>query len=265
MHRTSNRRGPLGMVLILAGLVTALTGCSRGPSVEKEVLREGEGEMVEAGDYITAHYTLTLTDGTRIESSRPDQGGSGPFRTTIGAGFVIDGWDEGIPGMRVGELARLTIPPEMAYGEEGRPAGGIPENATLVFEIEVLEAQGGPMVSMDYGLSFEVLQEGEGELVQRGDLITAHYTLYLPDGSMLQSSREDQGGRGPFETVIGVGQVIPGWDRMIPGMRVGEVRQLHVPSDFAYGEQGRGDAIPPDTDLTFVVEVLETEHTENAR
>ncbi|MFO7769120.1 MAG: FKBP-type peptidyl-prolyl cis-trans isomerase [bacterium] len=263
MYRTMIRRSLLRAALPL--LLAGMSACSTGSEVEKEVLREGDGEAVEAGDYITAHYTLSLRDGTVIESSRPDQGGDGPFRTTIGAGFVIEGWDRGIPGMRVGELARLTIPPELAYGEEGRPQGGIPENAELIFEVEVLEARGGPKVEMPQGLSYEVLEEGEGEVVQRGDSITAHYTLYLPDGTMLQSSREEQGGTGPFETVVGVGQVIPGWDRMIPGMRVGEVRRLHVPSDFAYGEQGRGEAIPPNTDLTFEVEVLDTEHGASRR
>lgn len=260
MYRMMRYRIPTTGTMVL--MLAALTACSTGPSVEKEVLREGEGQTVEAGDYITAHYTLTLQDGTLIESSRPDQGGSGPFQATIGAGFVIPGWDEGIPGMRVGERARLTIPPELAYGAEGRPQGGIPENATLIFDVEVLETQGGPEVEMAHGLSYEVLDEGQGDIVQRGDTITAHYTLYLPDGTMLQSSREEQGGRGPFSTPIGVGEVIPGWDRMIPGMRVGEVRKLHVPSQFAYGEQGRPGTIPPDTDLTFEVEILETEHAD---
>jgi FK506-binding protein 9/10 len=238
----------------IAGLLL-VGACSRGPRVHVEVLQEGDGAVVQAGDYITAHYTLDLADGTRVQSSRPEEGGRGPFQTTIGAGFAIQGWDRAIPGMKVGERSRLTIPPELGYGENERP--GIPAGSTLVFDIEVLEAQHSPVTLPD-GISYEILEEGDGEVVRRGDEISAHYTVFLPDGKMVQSSRPDLGGRGPFDTRVGVGRLIDGWDSAIPGMRVGERRKLFVPSALAYGEAGQGQDIPPDTDLTFEVEILST-------
>ncbi|MEC7172813.1 MAG: FKBP-type peptidyl-prolyl cis-trans isomerase, partial [Pseudomonadota bacterium] len=103
--------------------------------LEMETLTEGHGEIAEAGKRVSVHYEGRLEDGTVFDGSRPR---GQAFSFTIGAGQVIRGWDQGVAGMKVGETRKLTIPPELGYGEAG--AGGvIPPNATLVFEIELLE------------------------------------------------------------------------------------------------------------------------------
>ncbi len=102
-----------------------------------EDLVEGDGEQAVAGNSVTVHYTGWLTDGSKFDSSldRND-----PFRFPLGGGRVIRGWDEGVQGMKVGGKRRLTIPPQLGYGAAGAGAGGvIPPNATLVFEVELLE------------------------------------------------------------------------------------------------------------------------------
>lgn len=97
-------------------------------------LKVGEGPAAKAGDTVSVHYTGTLTNGTKFDSSR-DRGQ--PFSFPLGKGRVIQGWDHGVAGMQVGGVRHLTIPPEEGYGARG--AGGvIPPNATLVFEVELL-------------------------------------------------------------------------------------------------------------------------------
>lgn len=101
----------------------------------KEVLQSGTGQAAKNGDTVVVHYTGTLSDGTKFDSSL-DRGQS--FSFVLGSGQVIQGWEQGILGMQVGEKIKLTIPPELAYGD--RAVGGvIPANSTLVFEVELLE------------------------------------------------------------------------------------------------------------------------------
>ena len=97
-------------------------------------IREGDGAMPQKGQTVVVHYTGTLADGTKFDSSR-DRGR--PFQFRLGVGQVIAGWDEGVGSMKVGGLRQLVIPPELGYGDRG--AGGIiPPNATLNFEVELL-------------------------------------------------------------------------------------------------------------------------------
>ena len=100
-------------------------------------VEEGTGETPQAGQTVAVHYTGWLTDGTKFDSSL-DRGT--PFTFVLGAGEVIAGWDEGLATMSVGGQRRLIIPPELAYGERGAGVT-IPPNATLIFDVELLEIQ----------------------------------------------------------------------------------------------------------------------------
>ena len=100
-----------------------------------DILTQGTGAEAKAGDTVTVNYVGTLQDGTKFDSSI-DRGQ--PFQFTLGQGSVIQGWDLGVVGMKVGEKKKLTIPPELGYGAQG--AGDvIPPNATLIFEIDLLK------------------------------------------------------------------------------------------------------------------------------
>src|ERR1043165_5711802 len=95
----------------------------------------GEGAVAEAGQYVSVHYTGWLTDGKKFDSSKDRDD---PFEFGLGKRQVIAGWAEGVQGMKVGGKRKLTIPPALGYGARG--AGGvIPPDATLVFEVELLE------------------------------------------------------------------------------------------------------------------------------
>ena len=106
-------------------------------TLEMEDLKLGQGAEATAGKRVTVHYVGTLTDGSKFDSSR-DRGQGFSFR--LGAGEVIQGWDQGVAGMKVGGSRKLTIPHHLAYGDRGFPPV-IPPRSTLVFEVELLEVR----------------------------------------------------------------------------------------------------------------------------
>lgn len=103
-------------------------------SLKIEDVRVGDGAEARPGQQVSVHYVGTLVDGEKFDSSR-DRGQ--PFNFKLGAGQVIEGWDRGVAGMKIGGLRKLTVPPELGYGAEGYP-GAIPPNATLLFEVELI-------------------------------------------------------------------------------------------------------------------------------
>lgn len=134
------------VLLLLVACADESTGaagdCEEGTVVtmesglEYEEIACGDGDEVERGDAIVVHYTGELEDGTEFDSSR----GGEPVSFVLESGNLIEGWVEGIPGMREGGRRKLTIPPDLGYGEAGNPPV-IPPDATLVFDVEVVEVE----------------------------------------------------------------------------------------------------------------------------
>lgn len=120
-----------------AQLGIAMDAGSELPLV-KTILAPGKGPEAKEGDTVKVHYTGTLPDGKEFDSSRKR---NEPFQFKIGQGNVIKGWDQGVPGMKVGEKRKLTIPPSLGYGARGVP-GTIPANSPLIFEVELVEVVG---------------------------------------------------------------------------------------------------------------------------
>jgi len=234
------------LLVLFALVASACSGASTGEVATASGLKYvdeivGAGNSPRRGDYVVVHYTGTLQDGTKFDSSL-DRGE--PIVFQIGVGQVIPGWDEGVGSMKIGGKRRLIIPPELGYGARG--AGDvIPPNATLIFDVELLDV---PRVKV------EDIEVGDGAAAGEGSTLVVHYTGTLEDGTKFDSSLDrDQ----PFELVLGAGQVIPGWEQGLEGMKVGGKRRLTIPPELAYGSQGAGGVIPPNATLNFEVELLE--------
>jgi peptidylprolyl isomerase len=252
----------------------------------------GQGRKALPGDYVTVHYTGTLLNGSKFDSSKDR---NSPFSFQIGTNRVIQGWEKGIPLFPVGGKGTLFLPSSLAYGE--RAVGGkIPANSPLIFEIEMLEvlpaevymqkmqeeqarqqkeaealakvqvekdksiiaeyaaSKGLKITTTASGLSYVMEREGEGDRIKIGQRATVHYAGFLLDGTKFDASYDRN---EPFTLQVGVGQVIAGWDEGLQLLNKGAKARFFLPSTLAYGSRGAGGVIPPNAVLIFDVEVLE--------
>jgi peptidylprolyl isomerase len=226
-------------------------------------IKVGEGaELPKPDALVELHYTGYLTDGSKFDSSH-DRGDP----ISIPANRFIPGWTEGISTMKVGGVRKLIIPPDLAFGERGRP-GVIPPNAILIFDLELLkiidyervpgELPGEPVtgepVVTDSGLMYYDLHvDPQGEMpADAATVVKVHYTGWLNDGTQFDSSVD----RGE-PLVRALNQVIQGWTEGVASMTVGSRRKLIIPYQLGYGERGSLPAIPARATLIFDVELIE--------
>ncbi|MFH2096694.1 MAG: FKBP-type peptidyl-prolyl cis-trans isomerase, partial [Bacteroidota bacterium] len=206
-------------------------------------------------------YSGYLADGKMFDSSV--QRGE-PIKFELGIGMVIPGWEEGIALMKKGDKCRLIIPYNLAYGEQGRPPV-IPQKADLVFDVELIEIypeikvepfniKGKKEYSTESGLKYYIVKENEGEKIGPDATVKVHYTGYLDDGSIFDSSVKRE---SPFSFPFGKSRVIKGWEEGIALMKTGEKFRLIIPANLAYGEKGFPPVIPANATLTFDIELLE--------
>lgn len=223
------------------------------------VIEEGDGKPPQIGDVVQVHYIMKLEDGTQIDNSYAR---GEPFSFVLGTEEVIPGLDEGIALLKTGSKAILIIPPEIAYGQNG--IGNIPSNSTLIIEVELVgfqtrnignlpEINESEFIVTPTGLKYFDFEVGNGTSPRPGQTLIIHYTIWLKDGTLLDSSFSND---KSFEFVHGEGQVILGLDEGVSSMRVGGTRLIIVPPDLAYGASGIG-SIPPNTSLVIEVELLD--------
>jgi peptidylprolyl isomerase len=217
----------------------------------------GTGPAPAIGDTVRVHYTGMLEDGTVFDSSE----GGEPYTFPLGQGAVIPGWDQGIALMREGGQATLIIPPNLAYGPQGS-GGVIPANATLTFEVELVEVIPAPKPQVvsegDYqetegGIRYYDIVVGDGASPEADSAVSIHFTGWLEDGTLLGGSHD---GGSPISLKLGADQLFPGFEDSLLTMKVGGLRQAIVPPDLAFGETGSG-VIPPNANIVLELELID--------
>ena len=223
------------------------------------ITQRARGVLAEPGDKVAVLYKGTLLDGTEFDSSL-DKGK--PFVFELGAGQVIKGWDEGIALMHQGDKATFVIPPELAYGS--RDMGKIAPNSTLIFEVELLQVDKGVKIeafdvtgkdtlTTASGLKYIVVKQGKGELAKKNETAKVHYTGYLADGKIFDSSVKK--GK-PLEFPIGTGNIIKGLDEGVMLMKKGGKCRLIIPAHLGFGDKAMG-SIAANSTLIFDIELID--------
>ncbi len=252
----------LGLCLFFVSVASA------AESLKIQTIRPGDGESVKSGSIVKVHYTGWLTDSTRFDSSR-DRGE--PLEFTLGAGMVIAGWDKGILGMKAGEIRKLVIPADLAYGE--RAVGPIPSFSVLVFEVELVSFAKGlepDAFPKDYkafgwktlspGVDVFQVTAGQGAPAKAGTRINLHYTGWLLGGTTIGSSKTT--GK-PIAVTLGMNKVIRGWEVGLDGAQAGSTLFLRLQPNVAYGGSAL-PRVPPGSVLLYRIEVVSLEDDEEA-
>lgn len=224
-------------------------------------VKNGQGKIAEKGDNAYVHYTGYLSNGAIFTSSLKK---GKTTRITVGTGHVFKGWDQGLQLMQQGSKYRFVLPPELAYGEEGFK-NIVPPNETITLDVELVKltpeikvnvwnATGLDTIETKSGLRYIVFEPGQGDEIQKENIVEVHYSGYFTNKELFDSSvkREE-----PIKFPVGVEVVIEGWDEGLQLMKKGAKFQFLVPAKLAYGEAGAPPQIPANADLVFDIEVLD--------
>jgi peptidylprolyl isomerase len=229
-----------------------------------QTIRPGSGREAADGDTVLVDYT-----GIRAETGQPFDSSylrGVPFNVVLGRGDVIAGWDEGLQGVQTGELLKITIPADLAYGDN--PIGDViqPGDAlTFVMEVRAvipattaedapLDLQVEPSIGATEVTWYDVA-EGEGEPIELGDTAVVHMLLVRGDNEVVLFNSWER--NDPLQIIMREGQTLPGVFEGIAGAPVGTTRVISMPPDAAFGPQGEtGLGLPAGIDLIAVVEVV---------
>lgn len=225
-------------------------------------ITDGEGDAAAEGDTVFVFYVGVLSaDGSRFDGNFDGE----PFAVTLGQGAVIEGWDQGLLGMKAGGRRQLDIPAELAYGEAGS-GDAIPPNSAISFVVDMLAivpaidpADEPELNSLQTPsltkLEIEDLVIGDGAEAEAGSTVVVQIIAFRGDtGEKLVSTWGDP---SPVTFTLVTDGSLPGIVDGLPGMKVGGRRILNIPYEDAFGDQGNTElGLPEKTDLILVVDLF---------
>ncbi|MBX3118720.1 MAG: FKBP-type peptidyl-prolyl cis-trans isomerase [Fimbriimonadaceae bacterium] len=246
--------------MIASTLIAGIFLLTQAPKTEVVDLSVGKGNTAAYGDIVTMNVQLKDGKGNLLLSSdkapptawhlgmRDEEGGN--------TFLPLGEFDKAIKGMMVGGKRKITIPPELGFGE--LTVGRIQPNSTLIFEVELFDIRKKDSEPL---LKIVDTKEGTGDSVVQGDLVEVHYRGKFLNGVQFDSSYERMESDGkvvarPLEVTVGVTRLIKGFTDGLMGLKVGGRRTLTIPYEMGYGPQGRGGAIPPFATLVFELELV---------
>ncbi len=224
-----------------------------------KITKQGSGDFPKAGDRIWLHYYAKFENDSIYDSTVKN----GPIDVYLGQGQLIKGWEEGLKLIKPMGAILLVVPPELGYGN--KQYKNIPANSTLIFEIALLQADKGKTIepfnienkTIKKGkkkLKYYLVEQGKGPKAKFGDNAYIHFTGYLPDGTIFDSSHK----KGePVRITVGINQVVMGWDMGLLFMNKGSKIKLIIPPKLAYGKLGFKNIVPPNTTLTLDLEMVD--------
>lgn len=224
-----------------------------------KITKQGAGNFPKSGDRVWVHYYAKFLNDS-IYDSTVDKG---PIDVRLGHGQLIKGWEEGLKLLKPGGAMLLIVPPELGYGDKVQE--NIPPNSTLVFEIALLQVNSGSAIKPfntegvveqkgKKKLRYYVIKDGEGPNAKFGDNAYIHFTGYLPDSTIFDSSHKN--GK-PVRITVGLNQVVEGLDMGLLFMKKGSKIRLKIPSKIAYGKEGLNNIVPPNSKITLDLEMVD--------
>ena len=253
-----NRRFALIAALSAMLSLTACGGGSDGdsspkvydaPALVKTDTVVGTGTAAALNTMISVKYTLWLLDTTKADSKGSLIEGPASFTTYLGTTGLIQGWIQGIPGMKVGGKRTLIVPASLGYGAAG--SGKVPPNSGLVFDVELTEVV--PVYDAPALVKTDTTVGTGAEAVVNKN-VTVTYTLYQYDSTKADFKGTKVEGPQAMTTLLADSKVIPGFVQGVTGMKVGGKRTIVIPSSLGYGKDGSGK-IPPNSGLVFDIDL----------
>lgn len=212
-------------------------------------IKRGAGKSISKGMMVSVKYKTFLVSGKLVDGS--DILGR-PLPYFVGINMSVKGWDEVFTHLHVGDIVKVFLPSEKAYGKKGFGTM-VPPNTDLNFDIEILE-EVKPEVTSSGLQIFRLVENKKGVTAKEGQLVEVHYYGWVFDESKLYDSSHFNG--APYKFKVGAGEEIQVWEEMATLMKKGEKYLVVSPAELAYAEKGVPELVPPNSKLVFILEMM---------